>query len=261
MGINFQDKDNRHTYSARGVDKSWKEMIQQLIPLETMEMGLDIGCGGGIYTKALAVMGVQMVMGLDSSEVILEGAKEYCQDFDHISFTFGDACHTGLPSNSANLILERALIHHLSDLRSCFIEAHRLLKDHGIFIIQDRTPEDCLLKGSEHHLRGYFFEQFPKLTEVEVKRRYKSEEVVAALKETGFKNIREVTFWETRKTYHRKAELVKDLSLRTGRSILHELDDDELSSLVTLIENKIVTDGPIIEKDRWTIWTAEKIEE
>ncbi|RXI96619.1 class I SAM-dependent methyltransferase [Anaerobacillus alkaliphilus] len=258
MGIDFQDKRNRYTYSARGADRSWMQKIEQLVPIGNFKNAVDIGCGGGIYTKALVDMGVAAVTGIDSSEVILDGARENCQEYKNISFRLGDASHTGLESSSIDLILERALIHHLNDLKQCFLEAYRLLEDEGAILIQDRTPEDCLFSGSEQHIRGYFFECFPRLAEVEVRRRFNSEEVLTALKETGFKNIKEVTFWETRKCYQTKVELVKDLRLRTGRSILHELDNDELRSLVTFIESKIVTDGPIIEKDRWTIWIAEK---
>lgn len=54
--------------------------------------------------------------------------------------------------------------------------------DKGVYIIQDRTPEDCLLKGDDNHIRGYFFERFPKLKEQEIKRGHSSELVIETLK-------------------------------------------------------------------------------
>lgn len=64
--------------------------------------------------------------------------------------------------------------------------------------------------------------------------------------------------WEVRKIHDSIEALLQDLSPRTGRSILHELSDNELSSLLHHIRSKLTTTGPIAEKDRWTIWTAIK---
>jgi hypothetical protein len=132
------------------------------------------------------------------------------------------------------------------------------LKDDGFYIIQDRTPEDCLLEGNDSHIRGHFFEFFPRLIEKETKRRHKSQFVIETLKEVGFREIQEVKLWETRKVYEGKEQLLKDLNERTGRSILHELDDKELNLLINRIDESISTNKNIVEKDRWTIWKAVK---
>ena len=58
--------------------------------------------------------------------------------------------------------------------------------------------------------------------------------------------------------YKNKEHLLKDISDRTGRSILHELDDKELKLLINYIDNLISIDTDIVEKDRWTIWKAIK---
>ncbi|GEM_PF-5744472 len=55
------------------------------------------------------------------------------------------------------VIQKRALIHHIDDLNVCFKEGYRVLKNKGVYIIQDRTPEDCLLEGNHSHIRGYIF--------------------------------------------------------------------------------------------------------
>lgn len=58
--------------------------------------------------------------------------------------------------------------------------------------------------------------------------------------------------------YEQKEQLLKDLQGRTGRSILHELNDEELIELVNEMDRTISTEGAIVEKDRWTIWKAVK---
>ncbi|MBU9722728.1 MULTISPECIES: class I SAM-dependent methyltransferase [Bacillaceae] len=258
MGIDFHSKKNKTSYTTRDADKTWVEAINKLIPVEEISNALDIACGGGIYTKALSDMGVGEVTGVDFSEAMLEGAKQNCKAYKNISFKHGNAFETGLHSNKYDFVLERALIHHIKDLNACFKEAHRLLTDGGFYIVQDRTPEDCLLIGDENHIRGYFFELFPRLVEKETSRRHSSQHVMAVLRDIGFKSIEEVKLWETRKVYENKEHLLDDLRERTGRSILHELDDQELRFLVKHIDNSLENKGTIVEKDRWTIWKGVK---
>jgi hypothetical protein len=44
-----------------------------------------------------------------------------------------------------------------------------------------------------------------------------------------------------------------DLRARTGRSILHELDDGELEHVVAHVLSRVGA-GPVVERDRWTWW-------
>jgi len=258
VGIDFHDKTNRNTYATRKADSSWYEVIKGLVTIENISNALDIGCGGGIYSKALADMGIDSVTGIDFSESILEGARDNCKEYKNISFKHGNAFDTGLGSNRFDLVLERALIHHIDDIQACFQEGYRVLKNNGYYIIQDRTPEDCLIEGNKNHVRGYFFELFPRLVEKETNRRYNSEFVIKTLEAAGFNEIEEVNLWETRKVYKSKDKLLKDLRERTGRSILHELDNKELKLLIDHVNGKISTNHNIIEKDKWTIWKAVK---
>jgi hypothetical protein len=63
-------------------------------------------------------------------------------------------------------------------------------------------------------------------------------------------------FWEVRKVHDGWQALKQDLTNRIGRSILHDLNDEELAELILYIERRLPADGPIVEKDRWTIWSA-----
>ncbi|MBP2079167.1 class I SAM-dependent methyltransferase [Oceanobacillus polygoni] len=258
MGIDFHNKKNQTTYTTRDADMTWMGAIKKLVPIENISSALDVGCGGGIYSKALSEIGVGSVTAVDFSEAILKSARSNCSEYENIIFKHGNALETGLDSESYDLLLERALIHHIEDLRACFKEGYRVLKNEGIYIMQDRTPEDCVLEGNDSHIRGYFTELFPKLIEKETVRRHKSQIVTETLKEIGFKEIQEVKLWETRKVYENKKQLLKDLSERTGRSILHELNDNELKLLIKHIDASISIDKDIVEKDRWTIWKAVK---
>jgi ubiquinone/menaquinone biosynthesis C-methylase UbiE len=258
MPINFHDGKNRASYASREADAAWMSKISELVEV-TGKHVLDIGCGGGIYTKALAAMGAEHVTGVDYSDQILRSAKDNCRSYENAAFMMGNALHVPLPDQYAGLILERALIHHIRNLDDCFREVYRLLEENGTAIIQDRTPEDCLLEGSETHLRGYFFSCYPELTQAETARRHSGERVQASLRAAGFRDIEEHSFWETRMIYPNTGAMTADLLNRTGRSILHEIDDSQLEGLVQYMKEQIGSDDrPIIEQDRWTIWRAVK---
>ncbi|PPA71724.1 class I SAM-dependent methyltransferase [Jeotgalibacillus proteolyticus] len=256
MGIDFHSSKNSYSYTTRTADESWREAVKKLVPLKGIKI-LDVGCGGGIYTKALSLLGASEVVGIDFSKAAIKAARENCHEYKNTSFEHGSAYETGQQSGSYQVVLERALIHHLDDLTKCFEEACRVLEKNGIFIVQDRTLEDCLLEGNDHHIRGYIFSQFPELIEKERNRRHGSQAVKEALKDAGFTHVEEVKLWETRKIYEKKEQLLQDISDKIGRSILHEIDDQKLTTLVQFLDAKL-PDGEIIEKDRWTIWKAVK---
>jgi ubiquinone/menaquinone biosynthesis C-methylase UbiE len=255
--INFHEKPNQNTYSSRKADPTWIETVGKEIDIRVKRV-LDIGCGGGIYTRALADMGAAYVTGLDFSRELLAAAGRALEGYPQIRFVHGNAYETGMEAEAYDMVLERAVIHHLDQLPAAFAECFRVLHPGGFCLIQDRTPEDCLLPGSGTHIRGFFFEKFPELAEKEICRRYSSAAVQSALKEAGFSSVKEISLWEVRKRYSDISGLRHDLLERTGRSILHELNDSELAELADHIESRLTDAGEITEQDCWTIWLSVK---
>lgn len=124
--------------------------------------------------------------------------------------------------------------------------------------MQDRTIEDVLQPASPEHFRAMFFTAFPRLVATERRRRPETNAFTHILEVTGFDAPATITFWETRRTYQTDEELRSDLLARTGRSILHQLNDTELQSLTETILEASAGHFPLKERDRWTIWTATK---
>lgn len=255
MPIDFHDESNRLTYTRRTVGDEWIRVIRSVVAPEGQRV-VDVGCGGGLYSAAWLGLGAASVTGVDFSAAMLSGARERLGPLAGLTLVRGDARATGLPDGGADIVFERALIHHLDDLDACFREARRLLTPGGTLVVQDRTIEDVTRPGSASHLRGYFFERFPALLDVERARRPSTAAVRAAMRGAGFRAVRTLDLEEVRREYDGPEEVRADLLARTGRSLLHELSDPDLVRLADHVAGRLPATGRVRETDHWTLWVA-----
>lgn len=255
MPIDFHRDINRRSYSDRDADDSWRSVVGALVK-PTGARVVDIGCGGGIYTRAWHQLGAAVVTGVDFSAPILDSARRSRGELPGVRFVLGDAAATGLPAGSADIVFERALVHHVADLAGVIGEARRVLAPGGIYLVQDRTSDDVAVPGSPTHPRGWLFEVFPKLVAVEQSRRPGADELAGLLAAQHFTNVTTHQLWETRRRYADREDYLAEIGQRTGRSILHELSDAELAHLVEELRARL-PEGPLEERDRWTLWRAE----
>lgn len=259
MPIDFHAAANRRIYTSRTADPGWKQMIAESLDIQGSTV-LDLGCGGGVYSRAFIEMGAVSVTAKDFSQEMLRGAAEQCRSYPAIRLVQGSALHTGLENNSIDIVLARALVHHLSpdEVLQCFQESCRILKPQGCLIVQDRTVEDCLLPGSSSHLRGYFFELYPELMAKEKQRRHAEDTVLRLLHQSGLTCSSVRYFREIRRVYDSPEGLQEDLLRRAGRSILFDLDDSQLQTLSSYIADKLKDEDTITDQDSWTVWMARK---
>jgi ubiquinone/menaquinone biosynthesis C-methylase UbiE len=252
--IDFHDTVNRRTYSGREADASWRAAIVELVDPVGADV-VDVGCGGGTYTRAWHDLGAATVTGVDFSEPILAEARASHGDLPGVAFSRGEAAATGLDTGSADVVFERALVHHVPDLATVAAEAARVLRPGGTYLIQDRSPDDVARPGSPDHPRGWLFEVFPRLLDVENARRPTDIAVAQAMASAGFDSFTSTSLWEVRRQYADREVYLAEIGTRTGRSILHELSDAELDRLVDELRQRLPV-GPVVEQDRWTLWLA-----
>ena len=217
---------------------------------------IDLGCGGGIYVRGFLACGAHGVIGVDSSKPYIKEAQQACPQAQFINASCMD---TGLDSQCADVVFERAVIHHLThgELIANAVEIRRLLKADGIAYIQDRTQEDVLAADPQYWIRRELLEMYPSLLAFEAKRRPKTEDYCAILKDCGFSNVDVLTFAETRKVYDSAGTLAQALRQRKGKSILYQLTDDELDAYVERVISQC-PEGEVVERDQWTIWRARR---
>ena len=134
---------------------------------------LDLGCGTGNYTCALAALGGSWY-GVDASAEMLAQAKRKSQS---VSWTLGQAESLPYASDTFSGVVCTLAIHHFAALESSFAEVFRVLR-HGRFVLFTAFPEQM----EAYWLRHYF----PGMMERSSSRMPGKASVVGALRSAGF---------------------------------------------------------------------------
>ena len=76
MPIDFFHPKNKNSYATRTASPEWKQWVRAILDPRGVNVA-DIGCGGGIYSRALAEVGAQVtgVHSLSSDVGSRPGAK------------------------------------------------------------------------------------------------------------------------------------------------------------------------------------------
>jgi ubiquinone/menaquinone biosynthesis C-methylase UbiE len=137
---------------------------------------LDLACGTGNYTVAVAEAGARLIA-IDQSSVMLTAAREKSRCVTWIranadSLPFAAAAFDGAMSTLAH--------HHFPDLDAAFAEVFRVLKPVTRFVIFTFTPEQ---------MRGYWInEYFPSICESAIDQAGRLD-TPNRLARAGFRNI------------------------------------------------------------------------
>jgi len=104
---------------------------------------VDLGCGGGDLSRKLASLGYR-VTGVDRERSMIDTAEIALDQLPiHerrlLSLVHRDVLDNGLTAQSAEAVTSLGLIGYLDDDDSLFIEADRLLRPGGLFIVSCRN--------------------------------------------------------------------------------------------------------------------------
>jgi ubiquinone/menaquinone biosynthesis C-methylase UbiE len=137
--------------STRQADPYLTSRIFSLLRPQTHKLYLDIGCGTGNYTCALADKGLNFI-GVEPSEKMLNEAKSKKQN---VQWMKGNAEQIPVEDKTFDGIIATLTIHHWTDIKLAFTELNRVLKDNGRIVIFTSTSEQ---------MKGYWLNHyFPKM--------------------------------------------------------------------------------------------------
>lgn len=94
---------------------------------------LDLGCGGGFMSEALAQRGAH-VTGIDPSVASLEAARKHAQSQGlEIVYRKGVGESIPLDTRSVDRVVCVDVLEHVQDVEKVLVEIYRVLRPHGIF--------------------------------------------------------------------------------------------------------------------------------
>ncbi len=254
--MDFSASSAKKIYSDRSPHLIWEQWCTTTLMPKGKDIA-DIGCGGGIYTRAFAMLGAKSVVGVDNSSQYIVDAEKASIEYTNVAYVVAEAKNTGLESDSIDIAFERALIHHfpVEAQENNIIEIKRILRGAGILAVQDRTYEDVISSDPAHWVRATLFECFPQLLQFEKSRRPHKVGYKELLERLHFHTLKIMSLIEVRRVYSSFQELEKEILERKGKSILFELNDQQLKQYCLELKRKF-TGKNLEEIDQWTIWLA-----
>jgi ubiquinone/menaquinone biosynthesis C-methylase UbiE len=228
----------------RPVDENWRQ-VYDVVVREADLRGrrvLDLGCGTGRLSAALAAEGIARVWGVDASAEMLAVAR------DKLPAGVGlkQARAEDLPFKDGSF--DRAvtwLVVHLLDRPAAFAEVARVLGPDGLFAV--------VTFDTEHFHRYWLNGYFPKIAEIDLARFPARDELVAQLESAGFANVRVVRLSQ-------RAAISREAALERVRgrhiSTFDLLDEEEIRRGTEQAERELP--DPVEYDQEWMIAVASK---
>ena len=138
----------------------WMNVVSSHVEGQRINTILDLGCGTGRFSEALAVRFDAEVIGIDPSTKMLEQARKKRRD-RRIRYELGRGESIPLPANSVDLIFMSMIFHHFDNPRLAARECRRVLRNRATGFLRAGTSEQI----SSYPYVDFFPESRPILEE------------------------------------------------------------------------------------------------
>ena len=150
LAESFQNMDYDATDIAVAYDRGrdhgpevlrlWMNVVSSNMTDQRIKTILDLGCGTGRFSEALAVRFDAEVVGLDPSKKMLEQARRKRRD-PRIQYALGCGEGIPLPNNSVDLVFMSMVFHHFNNPTLGAREVRRVLRERGTVFLRAGTRE------------------------------------------------------------------------------------------------------------------------
>jgi ubiquinone/menaquinone biosynthesis C-methylase UbiE len=161
--------------------KLWMDAVSSHVKSETIKTILDLGCGTGRFSQALADRFHAKVIGVDPSRKMLGQARNKVRD-SSVRYVAGRGEAIPLPDDSVDLVFMSMIFHHLENPALAAVECRRVLPADGTAFLRAGTKEHI----SSYPYLNFFPQSRPILEEVLAG----GDSVVAAFTSAGFCEVK-----------------------------------------------------------------------
>jgi ubiquinone/menaquinone biosynthesis C-methylase UbiE len=136
---------------------AYREAYLELIDLPRAAAVLDLGCGTGVVTRAIAARDgfAGVVTGIDQSPDFIAAAQRFAADEgvgDRVEFVVGDAHELDVPAASFDAVVAHTLVSHVRDPLAVLAEAARVIRPGGAVAIFDGDYASLTFGSSDPRL-------------------------------------------------------------------------------------------------------------
>jgi SAM-dependent methyltransferase len=138
------------TYEQTVADAMDIHLLESLgeVPWETIRRAADLGCGTGRTGAWLRERGIASIDGVDLTPEMLDVAR--AREV-YATLTEADVADTGLPSGAYDLVVTCLVDEHLAELRPLYVEARRIARPDGIYVLVGFHPHFIMASGMPTH--------------------------------------------------------------------------------------------------------------
>lgn len=126
--------------SQQGLDGAgeWHQFRNMFPPLKDKKI-LDLGCGYGWHCKYMVEQGASHILGIDSSNKMLDEAVK--RNFDEkIEYQLCGIENYSYPEENWDCVISNLALHYIEDMENIFAKVYRTLKPNGIFLFNIEHP-------------------------------------------------------------------------------------------------------------------------
>jgi len=202
------------------------EFFIENLQIEDVAEIIDLGCGTGRFSEALADAFEARVVGIDPSQKMLTLARSKSTR-SNISFKLAHGEVVPLADNSADMVFMSMVLHHLTSLENTASECGRILRGGGNVCVRNTVSDE---------ISSYpYLDYFPSINSIIQKQLLSRKQLNDVLEAAGFKMVAHQTVWsEISSDWRSFAEKIK----LKADSFVAQLDESEFKSGLSALRTK-----------------------